>query len=427
MGIARSHDGRLSARMREEVEAVIARDELAPVFQPVIDLRTGLVAGYEALARFTRGRRRPTAEWFAEAHRCGIGLRLEAHAAATALSVGRRPFGSFLALNLSPAALASADVQAVLPARLDGIVIDVTGQGPEQPDEVLRSLRRDIRSRGGRLALDLAGSDYAGLRHLMWSAPDVLKLDRALVHRIHADPAKAVLVEVLVRYARELGVAVCAEGVETLEDLERLAELDVVYAQGHAVGRPAKPWQSADPAAARTCTSSVAASVTGSHGDPGALGIDGRLQWLAWRLSEATTYGELSEAVAAIQQELAADDLLISIIDGGELVVVGAGGPDRLDDRYVIEHYPETARLLREQDTSQVLVSDPDAEPSEIEVLRKVGYRSLLMLPVSCAGRAIGLFEAYRRDEMPWSRFEIGRARIIALQLGAALERISRA
>ena len=426
MGISRSPELRMSSRAREEVASVIDRDELGVVFQPVMDLRTGLVAGYEALARFTRGQRRATAEWFNDAHRCGMGLRLEAHAARNALAVPRRPFGSFLSLNASGAALLSSDLGVVLPARLDGIVIELTGQGPPQPDDQLREARREISRRGGRLAVDLAGSDYAGLRELMWAAPDMLKLDRALVHRVSADPAKAALVEVLVRYARELGIAVWAEAVETLHDLERLAELDVTYAQGHAIGRPAKPWQSVDPDAGRTCMSSIAASLTGARPEADGLGLDARLQWLAWKLSEVTSYAELADAVEAIKAELGADDLLISVVQDDELVVVGAGGPDRLFDRYVISEYPETERLLRERDSSQVLVSDPEADAGEVAVLRKLGYGSVLMLPICCAGRTIGLFEAYRRTEQPWSRFEIGRARIIALQLGATLERISR-
>ncbi|MFO1533926.1 MAG: EAL domain-containing protein, partial [Thermoplasmatota archaeon] len=61
-------------------------------------------------------------------------------------------------------------------------------------DEQLRAIRGDVRSRGGRLAVDLAGSDYAGLRELMLIAPDMLKLDRALVHRVSVDPAKRALV-----------------------------------------------------------------------------------------------------------------------------------------------------------------------------------------------------------------------------------------
>jgi EAL domain-containing protein (putative c-di-GMP-specific phosphodiesterase class I) len=428
MGIARIGGmGSSPARTREDIAAVIERDELTPVFQPIVDLRTGLVAGYEALARFTRGQRRNVNEWFEDAHRHGIGLRLEAHAAAMALGVARRPFGAFLAINVSASALVSSDLQAVLPARLDGIVLELTGVGASPSDEMLRATRAEVQARGGRIALALAGSDYAGLRELMWAAPDILKLDRALVARVHADRAKAALVESMVHYARDLGITVCACGVETLADLEILADLDVTYAQGNAVGRPTRPWAGVDPDAARLCTSSLSACVTGSsRPDRHALGHDGRLQWLAWRLSEATTYGDLAGAVGAIQDELGADDITLSAIEGSELVVVGASGLDTLDTRIAIADYPETERLLREQDSVQVLINDPDADPEEVRLLQELGYRSMLMLPVCCAGRAIGLFEAYSREGRPFSRFEIGRARIITLQLGATLERISR-
>ena len=427
MGIARlGAIGSSPARVRDDVSAVLERDELTPVFQPVVDLRTGLVAGYEALTRFARARRRPPAEWFALAHREGLGLRLEAGAAHAALHAPRRPFGAFLAVNASAAALVSADLHAVLPERLDGLVLEVTGDGAAPDLDALHAARRDLRERGGRLATDLAGADHATLRALTDLAPDIVKLDQSLIDGVHADRARAALVEAMVRYARELGIAVCAEGVESLDDLERLADLDVTYAQGFAVARPAPGWAGADPAAARLCTTSLTASVTGATPDRAALDHDGRLQWLAWRLSEATSYGDLAGAVGAIQAELAADAVTLSVVERDELVVVGASGPDRLDVRHRIADYPATERLLSEQDSVQVLVNDPDADAEEVRLLRDLGHRALLMLPVSCAGRAIGLFEAYRSDGTPFSRFEIGRARMIALAVGATLERISR-
>jgi EAL domain-containing protein (putative c-di-GMP-specific phosphodiesterase class I) len=415
----------LGTHARDDIEAAITRDELAPLFQPVVDLRTGLVAGYEALSRFMRGSR-DVASWFEQAHRFGMGARLEAHALRCALAATRRPFGSFLAVNLSPAALVSQEVARELPDRLDGMVIELTGHGAAPEEGVLRATRQDLRARGALLAVDLAGSDYAGLRELMMAAPDILKLDRALVHRVHLDPVKTALVSALVGYGRELGITICAEGVEDLEDVERLADLDVAYAQGYVIGRPARPWIAVDPEVTRLCTSSAAMWVTGST-EPDRLARDGRLQWLSWRLSEATDYAQLREAVDAICEELGADEVLISIVDGDELVIVGNAGPDRSEQRFRIADYPETERLLREQHSVQVHANDPEADPAEVAVLRELGYRSVLMLPVSCAGRAIGLFEAYSANGRPFSRYEIGRARIIALQLASTLERIGRA
>ncbi|MEA2169840.1 MAG: hypothetical protein QOF76_3140 [Solirubrobacteraceae bacterium] len=402
----------------------IERDEIAPLFQPIVDLRSGLVAGYEALSRFMRGSR-DVSSWFAEAHTVGMGLRLEAHAASLPMRVPRRPFGAFIAINVSPTALLSTEFQRSLPDRLDGILLELTGHGPKPPDDQLRAACSDVRDRGGRLAVDLAGSDYTGLRELMMAGPDMLKLDRSLVHRVHLDKAKEALVGSLVGYARELGITVCGEAVETLEDLERLAELDVTYGQGYALARPARPWVGVDPEAARLLQSSTAASVTGSTRLDDLRG-DGRLQWLAWRLSEATSFEELAEAVGAIQAELAADEISISMVDGEDLVSVGRAGMEREQQRFRIAEYPLTARLLRDQDSAQVFINDPEADQTEVDLLRELGHKSLLMLPVCCAGAAIGLFEAYSSSGRAFSRFEIGRARVIALQLGATLERISR-
>ena len=66
---------------RAEIEAVLDDpDGITMVFQPIMDLRTGRVAGYESLSRFNREPRRAPDLWFAQAHRCGLGYALEAKA-----------------------------------------------------------------------------------------------------------------------------------------------------------------------------------------------------------------------------------------------------------------------------------------------------------------------------------------------------------
>jgi GAF domain-containing protein len=74
----------------------------------------------------------------------------------------------------------------------------------------------------------------------------------------------------------------------------------------------------------------------------------------------------------------------------------------------------------------QVLAGDGGADADEREALVTLGYRSLLRMPVCCEDRVVGSLEAYCREERPWSRFEIRRARMIAHQLGAAVERVGR-
>ena len=78
----------------------------------------------------------------------------------------------------------------------------------------------------------------------------MLKLDRSLVDGIHDDPHRFALVEALISFASTTRAAICAEGVEALEDLAVLGGLDVTYAQGWALARPEAPWARLAPGAA---------------------------------------------------------------------------------------------------------------------------------------------------------------------------------
>ncbi len=68
---------------------------------------------------------------------------------------------------------------------------------------------------------------------------DMIKLDRSLVSNVHVDPVKAALVRSLVHFPAETGADLCAEGIESLDELRCLTELGVTLAQGFAIGRPA--------------------------------------------------------------------------------------------------------------------------------------------------------------------------------------------
>lgn len=82
---------------------------------------------------------------------------------------------------------------------------------------------------------------------------DVIKLDRALVADVHSDPAKIALIGSLVHFARSTGASICAEGVETLDELRVLIHLGVATGQGWVLARPGEAWPSVNPDAARLC------------------------------------------------------------------------------------------------------------------------------------------------------------------------------
>lgn len=240
-------------QQRRAVNALLAEPErVTPAFQPIVDLSNGSVVGYEALARFDDSSGRTPQEWFTLARLCGLGTELQALAAARAMAVPGRPEGTYLSVNLEPSALGSAAFERVLPNDLHGIVIEVTEQELISDHAHLATELARLRKRGARIALDDTGAGYAGLRHVTLMRPDVIKLDRALVEGLHDDPGKLALLDSFTTFARRTGTQVCAEGIESDQELDALVGLGVDLGQGYRLARPGPPWPAIDPDTAET-------------------------------------------------------------------------------------------------------------------------------------------------------------------------------
>ncbi len=416
-------------RQRDEIERLLALDDpVSCVFQPMVSLATGRAVGYEALARFESESLRSPDVWFAQAHGCGLGAELEAAAVEAALRPLGRPFDTMLTINVSPSALSSAPVQRRLRGDLDGVAIEITEHEFVPDDDSLAVAVADLRERGARIAIDDAGAGHAGLKQLMRVRPDIVKLDRALISEIHTDPARMALIESFVRFARDVGATVCAEGIESLEELAVLTDLDVQWGQGYALARPAPPWAEVSAEAAELCRASLAESFRSLPTERHPLGSsDRRLVHVSARLAGARTKWDLENALAMIAAELGASQIVLSAwhADEGVLETLAAHGEQTEQVRFAIEDYPLSGRMLREQQAVQLIVGDPEADPSEVELLLSLGERALLMVPVVCRGESLGIIEAYRKDERPWTRAEINRARVIANQFASVIPAIS--
>jgi diguanylate cyclase (GGDEF)-like protein len=416
-------------RRASEVEELLASDHpITPVFQPVVALASGHLVGYEALARFTSSPKRSPEAWFAQAHGCGLGPDLEAAAIRAALEPVGRPLGTHLAVNISPSALTASPVIRSLPIDLTGIVIEITEHEFVPDDDHLAEVLNELRERGARIAIDDAGAGYAGLTQVMRVRPDIVKLDRNLTTGIHADPARMVLVESFVRFARRTGAVVCAEGIESLDELAVLGDLDVQWGQGYALARPSTPWTMVSPVAAEVCRASLAQALRASPVGSGRITAgDRRLEHLSARLASARSGRDLEGALSLIAEELQADTICLSrwLSDEQVLETVAESGGTRAE-RFAVDDYPLTGRVLREQQAAQVLVGDPEADPGEVELLLTLGARSLLIVPVVSQGDTLGIVEAYSETERPWTRTQINRARIISNQFGSMMQAVFR-
>lgn len=228
---------RSAQRLRRAIEQVIADRAFAPIFQPVVDLTSRRVIGYEALTRFDDGIR-PDRR-FADAAEVGLGVVLEATTLRSAFAAARGlPAGIWLSVNVSPQLLL-----AVMPlvAALEGVDVDLVLELTEHVaiDDYGR-LREAIALLGTRadVSIDDAGSGYASLRHILELGPRYVKLDISLVRSIETDAARQAIVAGLVHFATTTGVELIAEGIETEPQLEALRALGIRLGQGYLLGRP---------------------------------------------------------------------------------------------------------------------------------------------------------------------------------------------
>lgn len=213
-----------------------ACDQVRIVFQPIVNLRTGEVIGYEALARFPTGR---PDEWFAEAHALGLGVDLEMSAVVQAVAQ-RHPDWGYVSINVSPTTIVT-DAFADLVARMtepERLVVELTEHSLVHDYEELGGLLQRLRRLGVRVAVDDAGSGISSLRHILTIAPEIVKLDRSLISRLEDDGARRALGEALVQFANRVDAVLIAEGIEREEERRACLELGIHFGQGYLLGRP---------------------------------------------------------------------------------------------------------------------------------------------------------------------------------------------
>jgi len=93
-------------------------------------------------------------------------------------------------------------------------------------------------------------------------------------------------------------------------------------------------------------------------------------------------------------------------------------------DWWALDEYPATRYVLEHRVPGQVIAGDEASDPAELAALKATGFEAMLMLPVICGGREQAVLEIYRSLPQAFTGAEIDRARVIAQQFGAALDRL---
>lgn len=223
----------------ERIAALLERDTLAMVYQPIHRLDTGAAVGVESLARFSDQDMRAPDQWFTEAAEAGLGVELEMLAVRQAIrGLPYIPGDHYLAVNVSPeTAMSDALAVAVAAAPAGRLVVEVTEHATVTDLAGLNEALARVR-KNAKIAIDDVGAGYSGLRRILDLKPDILKLDMSLTRDIDSDPARAALAQAMVAFADGIGCRIVAEGIETDAEWARLSGLGVGYGQGWHFSRP---------------------------------------------------------------------------------------------------------------------------------------------------------------------------------------------
>ncbi|MDI3317034.1 MAG: EAL domain-containing protein [Bacillota bacterium] len=249
------------------------------VFQPVVDLESGEVHGYEALLR---GPRRSAWEspsrLFAAAHAVGVVHRLDAGALDLALASWRElapavRSGARLFLNVRAATLlAVPDLRERIDRGRragDRLVLELS-EAESSPEAVALLGRLCASLQGVEAAVDDFGAGYSNLAQVMELRPAYVKMDRKLTRLVADDATSGPAVKGLIDWASRLPSRIVAEGIERPEQLERVRHLGVPLGQGWLLGcpseRPAPPRRRIRRAAARRKAGGRATRPGGSRG-----------------------------------------------------------------------------------------------------------------------------------------------------------------
>ena len=250
-----------AARRRFSIETELRRaveaGELTLAFQPLVELETRRITGFEALARWDHDGRGPIAptEFIPVAEESGLIVTLGRWAVDAAVSTLRgwdvlagRVLPLSVSVNLSAIQIARDDVAAIVDSALkrEGmaggrLTLELTESGIVQDPERAMKVLEDLKALDVRVAMDDFGTGYTSLAYLQRLPIDVLKIDRSFVTNMLDDRDSTAIVRAILSLADALGMETIAEGVESEALALALRDLGCTHGQGFHFATPLEP------------------------------------------------------------------------------------------------------------------------------------------------------------------------------------------
>jgi PAS domain S-box-containing protein len=251
----------MAADDANDLRRALENNEIIPYFQPLVELRTGLLSGFEALARWQHPQRGliPPDEFIPLAEKSGLhGLLTGSLLRAIFAAAKDIPEHLAISVNISltqltdltlPRHIFSAAQQANFPLRR--LILEITESALVGNTEHAARIANELKEQGSRLALDDFGTGYSSLRHLQLLPFDELKIDASFVRSMtHARESRKIAAAI-VGLGNSLSLTTVAEGIEDQTIADMLLWLGCDIGQGWLYGRPVPPDQLPDALAER--------------------------------------------------------------------------------------------------------------------------------------------------------------------------------
>ncbi len=242
-----------TSRLVSQIEEGLKRSQFVPYFQPQIDIVTGRVCGLEVVARWETAEQGvlPPARFLETATRANImseidrQVRCKAFTHFAAWKSAGRDIGK-LSLNVTASNLRSVEFVAILRAELAAAGLkpgDIQLELLEsilfdQSDQELIAQCRNLEQAGFALALDDFGTGHSSIATLIETPVATLKIDRSFVSGLDRNPKMQRIAGAMLAMAKNMGLDVLAEGVETCEELEFLKNCGCRLFQGFYFSPP---------------------------------------------------------------------------------------------------------------------------------------------------------------------------------------------
>lgn len=222
---------------------------LFPVYQPIVSLQEDALFGYEALTRLPgeSGFEGPL-ELFRFAGEIGEAYRLDRLARELAINgCARLHEDQKLFINVMAQIMEDPRFS---PGRTLGlleehhlsprqVVFEINERSSIEDYPAMQKALEHYRSQGYQIAIDDVGAGYSSLQSIVELRPDYIKVDRSIIQDIHNDEVKEHILHTLQEASDKIGAALIAEGIERQDELDKLREMGIRYAQGYLIGRPA--------------------------------------------------------------------------------------------------------------------------------------------------------------------------------------------